>query len=356
MLRLLPIILVCLWLGAACSPSLVKVPSTDSSQPITPALRADASAIAYLIQAERNVVKGHFQGAVDQYRLALVHDPYSAQLHLRLARALRQLNQWFAAVEVLEKGLVARPDHAELRLALGRLYFEIEDFSSAEKTLKKIVPGEQAFQGAWLLRFESALWMNRLELIQEVRTELLHEMPDSACMLARLAEDHGREGLARMDYNRCPEPSDLALMRIDFRERGGELSERFKTLEPNETLNHPLSHTVLDSSRLYRRGVELRRAHRQKAGDCHILSHLGHWYGQNQDQVRSLRYLKEAYRRCPKNPAIVLTLAWAYLSHGQIERAVDLSKWILEQGFNVEYDNEALKVIERSDGPKTKEQ
>ena len=143
MLRSLPIILVCVWLGAACSPSLLKVPSTDSSQPNTPALRADASAIAYLIQAERNVVQGHFKAAVDQYRLALVHDPYSAELHLRLARGLRELNQWFAAAEVLEKGLVARPEHTELRLALGRLYVEIEDFSSAEKTLKNIGPGSK---------------------------------------------------------------------------------------------------------------------------------------------------------------------------------------------------------------------
>ena len=129
MLRSLPSILVWLWLGTACTASLSTPPRLDSRQSDTPTLRADASAIAYVIQAERYVVQEHYQDAVDQYRLALVHDPYSAELHLRLARALGHLNQWFAAVELLEKGLKARPDRVELRLALGRLYLEIDDFT-----------------------------------------------------------------------------------------------------------------------------------------------------------------------------------------------------------------------------------
>ena len=309
-----------------------------------------------MIQAERYVVQEHFQSAVDQYRLALVHDPYSAELHLRLARVLGRLNQWFAAVEVLEKGLSAKPGDVELRLALGRLYLEIEDFGSAEKTLKDIGPEHPDFKVAWVIRFDSALWMNRLDLTEAIRAEVLHEMPESACILARLYEDHGREFEARRDYSQCPESSDLDLLRIDFREKGGELSSKFKTIEPEQALNHPLSDSVLNSSVLQRRGVELRRAHREQPGNCHGLANLGHWYGQNQDQVRSLRYLEEAYRRCPKIPSIVLQLAWAYLSHGQRTRAVDLGRWVLKQSFDVEYDNEARKVIEQSHGSKVEEQ
>ena len=65
-----------------------------------------------------------------------------------------------------------------------------------------------------------------------------------------------------------------------------------------------------------------------------------------------MRYLKEAHRRCPTNPAIVLSLAWAYWSQGQKQEALKLSRWILTQDFEAQYCNEALKVIELSDGPK----
>ena len=252
--------------------------------------------------------------------------------------------------------MVARPEHVELKSALGRLYFEIEDFASAEKVLSQIGPEQEAYRTSWVLRFESALWLVRLDWVQKIRDQVLHEMPEKVCVMARLFEDHGYEYEARRDYAICPESTELDALRMDFRNRGGELLKRFETVEPEETLNHHDFDVVSTPDRLRRRGVELRRAHRQGPGNCHVLSQLGHWYGQNQDQARSLRYLKEAYGRCPKNPAIVLSLAWAYLSHGQREQAADLSRWVLKQGFDAHYCNEALKVIELSDGPKTEEQ
>jgi tetratricopeptide (TPR) repeat protein len=351
-LRQLSMIMVWLGFGCACAPSLVDMPSPLSQSASTPHVRADASSIAYFTQAERFVVQKRFQDAADSYRLALVHDPYSVELHLRLASTLRKLNQWFSAVETLERALVARPQSRQLQLELGRLYVELDDFSSAEKLLKKIGPEDLEFKHAWILRFESALWANRPELIQEIRNLVLHELPEMACVVARLLEDHGEDAAARADYARCPEPTDLDLLRIGFRENGGKLSERFQTYEPEEKLNQPTLRPVSDLNKLNRRGVELRRAHRQRPGDCHVLSKLGHWYGQKNNTVHSMRYLKEAQRRCPTNPAIVLSLAWAYWSQGQKQEALKLSRWILTQDFEAQYCNEALKVIELSDGPK----
>ena len=101
--------MLALFLGA-CAPNQrpLKTVSPTISEPES-SVRADASAIAYLIQAERFFIQERFQKAADHYRLALIHDPYSAELHLRLARSLGQLNQWLSALKVLEKGFVPNP-------------------------------------------------------------------------------------------------------------------------------------------------------------------------------------------------------------------------------------------------------
>ena len=86
----------------------------------------------------------------------MIHDPYSAELHLRLARSLGQLNQWLSVLKVLGKGVRAQPNHIPLRLALGRLYVEVEDYEKAEATHEDRA-AEKEFEQAWTLRFESAL-------------------------------------------------------------------------------------------------------------------------------------------------------------------------------------------------------
>ena len=344
--------MLALFLGA-CAPNQrpLKTVSPTISEPES-SVRADASAIAYVVQAERFFIQERFQKAADHYRLALIHDPYSAELHLRLARSLGQLNQWLSALKVLEKGVRAQPNHIPLRLALGRLYVEVEDYEQAEATLMRIGPTEKEFEQAWTLRLESALWTQSPERIQALGEQGLQEYPELACTMARLMDDHGRESWARSYFERCTESTVRDRLRIEFRDQGGELSSRFETIESPEKLNLQRNTSVINSDEQRRRGVELRRAHRLEPGNCFVLCQLGHWYGANEEQLRSRRYLEEAYRRCPNQPAIALALAWSAWSQGERERAVSLSRWVLEAGFDEQYCNEARKVIELSDEAK----
>ena len=100
----------------------------------------------------------------------------------------------------------------------------------------------------------------------------------------------GRESWARSYFERCTESTVRDRLRIEFRDQGGELSSRFETIESPEKLNLQRNTSVINSDEQRRRGVELRRAHRS-FGNCFVLCQL-YWYGANEEQLRSRRYLE----------------------------------------------------------------
>jgi len=308
-----------------------------------------------MIQAERLFIKKEYKQAADHFRLALVHDSYSAHLHLRLAKTLGRMNAWFAVLEVLEKGVVAQPDNSELQFVLAKTYLDTEDYPSVEKLLTKMDPGASGYDGALLLRLEAALWRGDEELVHRIRAQSLKEYPDMAFEVGALLEDHGLQADARGLYEQCTNNDvESALSRIDFWQRGGKLSERIKTVSITVEMNLERARAVENKEMLRKAGVELRRAHRISPGDCHTLFRLGNWYGQSGDLIRALRYLEEAYRRCEKHPVIVITLAWAYLGQGEASKAYELGKRVLEFGLPEPFASEAKEIVERSERAKGK--
>ena len=341
-------------LSAGCGPKPAMVVSANPEASLEPIVLADASAIQYMIQGERFFMQKRYRQAADYFRLALVHDSYSSHLHLRLAKALGHANAWLGALQVLEKAQVACSGNSEVRLALGKLYLETADYDAVETLLKPAGLESQAYSKALLMRLDAALWGRRLVLAQEIRALALKEFPDMSCSMAVLLEDHGLEKQALIHYRRCSEETALALSRLDFRVNGGALPSEFKTVPVNPRVNLQRSFGVLSPTELYQQGVELRRAHRLSPGDCRVLYRLGSWYQEKKDRASSLRYLKEAYRRCANHPAIAITLAWAYWSQGDRNQARGLSQRVLEGGYPAEFVSAAKEIIERSDSVQAK--
>lgn len=327
----------------------------NSEVSLEPIVLADASAIQYMIQGERFFMKKRYHEAADYFRLALVHDSYSAHLHLRLAAALGNANAWLAALQVLERAQVACSGNSAVRLALGQLYLEIEDYAAVETLLKPPGLESQDYFKALLIRMDAALWGRRLVLAQELGALALKEFPDIGCSVAVLLEDHGLEKQALDHYRRCPETSRLAQARLEFRINGGALADEFKTIAVNTGLNLQRLPGVLSPAEHYKQGVELRRVQRLSPGDCQALYRLGNWYKGKNEQATSLGYLKEAYRRCANHPAIAIALAWAYWSAGDLEQARLLSQRVLEGGYGAEFVGAAKEIIERSHGVPTKQ-
>lgn len=342
-------------LSVACAPTPAPVIGLESQPPQPPVVLADASAIEHMLQGERLFLKKDYLQAADHFRLALVHDPYSVHLHLRLAKALGRANAWLAALQVLEKAQVACSGHPKVRLALGELYLDTADYDAVESLLEPAGLDSEDYLRSLLMRMDAALWAGNLALTQAIEANALKEFPDISCSLGALLEDHGEDRQALLHYGRCPAQNTEAKSRLGFRLSGIALLTDFKTVTIDRKMNLEPPASVPRAEELRRRGVELRRAHRLSPGDCHTLYRLGLWYKDKNDEARSLRYLEEAYGRCTDHPVIAITLAWAYWSVGKSAQARVLAERVLESGHGEDFVDAAKAIIERSDSVQAKQ-
>ncbi|MBT6431990.1 MAG: hypothetical protein HOK97_00670 [Deltaproteobacteria bacterium] len=333
--------------GCGSRPAPVLVSTTEIS-PQLPQVLADASAIEHMLEGERFFLQKRYKPAADYFRLALVHDPHSVHLYLRLAQALGKANAWLAALQVLEKAQTSCSGHPKVRLALGKLYLETDDYEAVERLLQPAEFESEDYARALLIRLDASLWRRRPALVQDIEELVLQEFPDMRCMIGALLEDHGFDKRALAHYELCSSQLSLVRSRLGFRQSGAALSNEFKTVPVAREMNlQPLS-GVSSSKELSKEGVELRRAHRLRSGDCEVLYQLGGWYKLKEDKGRSLRYIEEAFRRCGDHPSIAIALARAYGTRGNWDRARELSQQILEGDYTSEVMSAAKKIIERS--------
>jgi tetratricopeptide (TPR) repeat protein len=166
---------------------------------------------------------GRFDLAAEGLRTLLDRNPEDVGARIRLALALWKQSTPEAGVKVLEEGLEARPDHAELQYQLGVMYAAREDFERAETYFGAALARDPGHAGACerlaQCRALDGEPHRALELLQRAHT-LDPLNPRIGLQLSVLAQTVGEAAGTLLPGDSAPARGDLDHVAI---ERLGEM-------------------------------------------------------------------------------------------------------------------------------------
>lgn len=141
------------------SPGTERVTTTNAAPAVTPMvstaktkdtdLPPDQASKLCMATAEELEKNGHYDQAINQYELALKHQPRSVGVGRKLAGCYAKQGQYDQAIGQYQKELVVTPKDADLLNDLGYTYYEKEDFTNAEKYLNQALVAKPGYQRAY---------------------------------------------------------------------------------------------------------------------------------------------------------------------------------------------------------------
>ncbi|MBI5525871.1 MAG: tetratricopeptide repeat protein [Deltaproteobacteria bacterium] len=111
------------------------------TQPPAPGQRSFVSAQAYTHYMKGRIreLSGDLRGALDEYRLAVVHDALSPYLHLVISNVQARLLNLKGAISQAEAAAEIDPTYVDAHLQLGFLFRILGEFDAAEKAFQRAI-------------------------------------------------------------------------------------------------------------------------------------------------------------------------------------------------------------------------
>jgi tetratricopeptide (TPR) repeat protein len=88
-----------------------------------------------LQRADQLYARGHYEEAIDAYRMAMAGAPGLAIINLQIGNGFRRLNRHSEAVAAYQDVLKHDPSHEGARIGIGLTFFEKGDFATADLML-----------------------------------------------------------------------------------------------------------------------------------------------------------------------------------------------------------------------------
>ena len=96
----------------------------------------------HFAMAEALSLDGESEKAIEEFKLAMVYDPQSASIRLRLAAEYLKQGLVSEAVENAEQGVELDKEHTDLRIFLGGVYSSLRMYPQAEKQYMAVLEYE----------------------------------------------------------------------------------------------------------------------------------------------------------------------------------------------------------------------
>lgn len=271
---------------------------------------ADPAGLAHVLRGLHFLTSGRAAAAVPHLRLALLHDRYSAFIHLKLATAWRESGQGDRARQALRSGLELAPYSPALNALAGRWALEAADYSTAVEHFERALDDPSAAIRAAPFYIDALAWSGRGGRASVRALELVERDPadeGTALTVGFALEDHGELDTALQLYERAarqrPSSRSAAFgrMRIyelkgDYERAGASLTALFAHY-PTDSLLFLLAY------RLYQRAdhedakVYLKEALRLSHGDDKTLSWIADGVALEGDVDEALAILNEEVGR-----------------------------------------------------------
>lgn len=178
------------------SMSHTMAPMVTSSKSKDPDLPADQSAKLCMATAEELEKNGHYDQAVNQYELALKHEPRTPGIGRKLAACYARQGQYDKSIAQYQKELAVSPKDADLLNDLGYTFYEKEDYENAEKYLRQAIAARQNYQRAHgnlgLVLGKQMKWKECLEAFKKAGTPATAQANLAAMYMAANRPDDAR--------------------------------------------------------------------------------------------------------------------------------------------------------------------
>lgn len=263
-------------------------------------------------------------------------DPRSADVRAALGETYREQNRLDAAKQELQTAIDLAPDDWRWPYLLAALEIDAGDFKAAEADLKTAL--EKTPDNARILyNLGIVYWKeNRLEEARNVLEQSIRLAPriESVMTLGLVFVLEGKYTEAIEAYQRA-----VQLNSSDW-DAWGSLAQvrRWSSRNPKEALHD------------FDQAIRLARQQMQTTPDePYLISRLGNFYADLQDEKQALPLLRKSLVLAPKDPDVLERVAESYEALGQRQEALQLVAQALRLGFSVDYARKvpALQALRR---------
>jgi serine/threonine protein kinase/tetratricopeptide (TPR) repeat protein len=283
-----------------------------------------------------HVEQGKFGLGVQELEQAKELDPRSADVRAALGEAYRQQNRLDAAKQELQTAIDLAPDDWRWPYLLAALEIDAGDFKSAEANLKTAL--EKTPDNARILyNLGIVYWKeNRLSEAQTVLEQAIRLDPRTEPLMAL-----GDVFVLQGKYDDAIQIYKRAVQRNpDDWNAWGNLAEAWQWSErdPREAV------------RDYHHAIELAQQQMKTTpDDLYLISYLGNFYSNLQDEKQALPFLRKSLVLAPKDPDVLERAAESYEALGRRQEALQLIDQALKLGFSVDYAKKvpALQALRR---------
>lgn len=230
----------CRTTGSSSSPATPAPPARPATpEPIKLDDRApSAEAYRAVLESEMLLERGDASAAAEQLRVAVLHDPASPWLRVRLGEVMLMAGDIEAARDAAEEALTRAPEHLEALRLLATTWVLTGEKRRARAALEKALAHHPGDRAASNLLAELLIEDGRVEDAERVIEALMSKEPDAIdgwLSLARLFGDRGDVGRAhvyvdRALLRRARAPQALAL-KVDLLHAQGRFQDALPVAE-----------------------------------------------------------------------------------------------------------------------------
>jgi tetratricopeptide (TPR) repeat protein len=138
-----------------------RVPQSNYMQHNDQSIQPQSSADYHYTLGESNSLDGRTQEAIDEFKAALVYDPSSLSLRIRLAGEYVKAGRVEQAVILLDDVKAKDPANTEARMLLGGIYGSIKNYPEALAEYESVLQKEPK-------HFEAHLYMGAVHAEQKL--------------------------------------------------------------------------------------------------------------------------------------------------------------------------------------------
>lgn len=224
-------------------------------------LELETAGLAHLMRGLHFLSQDHAAAAVPHLRLALLYDPSSPFIHLKLSEAWRRAGEVEKAFSTVTIGLSMSPRDPSLNYRAGLTALQRKQYRRAEKHLALATDDEKTRERAAAQLADAKLWLGKAKEARAMATRFADDETATADLVYRLGaafEDHGELAAAVDMYRRAraqrPASRATALGEMRVLELMGKPAEAAAALielfahYPNDGLLFLFAHRLLKRS------------------------------------------------------------------------------------------------------------
>ncbi|MBI5178541.1 MAG: DUF721 domain-containing protein [Nitrospinae bacterium] len=330
---------------AACATPGKGVPQKEAAKPAAEKAETDAeitkrmerSRLAYYhyLRAQMYIQENRLGDALDDLKVLLKSDPYSADVYLDVSRISLSMGRYTDAIDAALGGLAVDPEHPYLNAFLGGIYYNAKNFPRAEVYLEKALELDPRRMDVRLNLAMCHVEQKKLDEAEKEFLAVFNEDPESLIALVFLA----RVYVEKQQFVKAEEFLTQFIQKNPTAQKGYEtlgwvygiqkkyelaadIYKKYLEIEPdNEEIQQKLANTYL-LMKNYGEALDVYKGLEKTAPDTSELAmRMGILYFQRKEYQPALEKFQLVRLKDPASHSVTYYIARIYEEMGMLDEA-----------------------------------